>query len=81
MRKRAGMKIQKAEPKFNPIIITIETQEEADLLLAVLARVSGGHAHNITYILYQGLGGNDAHDKSVFEVTTGSIRVERKDGH
>ncbi len=72
------MKIEKAEPKFTPIVITIETQEEADFLLTVLSRASGSYANDIAYKLYQGLGGNEALDKSPFDVVSGSIRVERK---
>lgn len=70
------MKIETQKPEFTPITITIESQEEAELLVSILAVTGGGYAGDVLYKLFLGLGGNKTFDKSRFRVVTGSVRVE-----
>lgn len=70
------MRIEKQKPDFNPVTIVIETQEEADLLLAITARTGGNHANDMMFKIFTALGGNEALHNGRFEVATGSIRTE-----
>ena len=71
------MKIERLNPEFNPVSFTIETQEEADLLLAILAKSNGAYAGDMLYKMFRALGDNNALDVAKFKVTSGNIRIER----
>lgn len=49
------MKFEKAEPGFQPVTITLETQEEADVLHALVGAAGGSMADNFLYKLYNSL--------------------------
>lgn len=49
------MKFEESKPEFRPVMITLETQEEVDLLHALVGLAGGPHANGLTYSLYQEL--------------------------
>lgn len=49
------MKFEKSAPEFRPVMITLETQEEVDLLHALVGHAGGSYAKGLTYSLYQEL--------------------------
>lgn len=72
------MKFELAKPKFQPVTITLESQEEVWDLVALLSKAAGGEAYtNIYYQLYRALGGNPALTESGL-VSEGRTTVARK---
>lgn len=65
----------KPEPQFRPIRITLETQEETDVLHALLGLAAGNYADDFTYKLYERLG--DASDSIHQDYWTGTIYVKK----
>lgn len=51
------MKFEKAKPQFQPVTITLETQEEADVLHALAGAAGGNMAGDFLFKLYNALGG------------------------
>lgn len=52
------MKIEKAETKFTPVVITLESQEEHDLFAAIFANIGGtGKLREIVDQVYYSLEG------------------------
>lgn len=50
------MKIERAESKFEPVVITLETQEEVDILKDLVGRIiNGGVARDFTSQIYDKL--------------------------
>lgn len=49
------MKVEKKGPEFRPVVITLETQEELDVLHALVALGGGGYADRFLYKLYNEL--------------------------
>ena len=50
------MKIERAESKFEPVVITLESQEEVEVLRNLTGKVEGlGAARQITNKIYYGL--------------------------
>ncbi len=61
------MKIEQEEVKFQPIVITLESRKEAEILLAIVARVVGnGLDDGMVHNMFAGLGGNEAMDASPY---------------
>lgn len=50
------MKFEQKDPEFSPVVITLETQEEVDVLHALLAVAGGDYADDFSYRLYDKLG-------------------------
>lgn len=47
------MKVQREEPKFRPITITLESEYEAEVLITVLGKIiGGGDARKVTDTLF-----------------------------
>lgn len=47
------MRVERQEPEFRPVTITLETQGEANIMFAVMANVIQGDLENrMTYQLY-----------------------------
>lgn len=67
------MKIEDTSKAFQPIIITIETQEEADVLAAAIARLSGDDPGGNLYKLYCALSRKGSEYEGV-----GTLRIQRK---
>lgn len=68
------MKIEKSGA-FQPITITLESQDEVDLLLAVTGQVGGNFEDDMMYKLYRKLGGGERAGVSKY-TTHGSLSVE-----
>ena len=49
------MKITREETKFQPVVITLESQEEVDQMFAIANCVSVGQDTNIIYALFDAL--------------------------
>lgn len=50
------MKIEKAESKFEPVVITLESQEEVDILKDLTGRIiNSGVGRNFTSTVYEKL--------------------------
>lgn len=48
---------QQSEPKFIPVVITLESQEEVDILISLVGAVTGnGDVRAVMQQLYDGLG-------------------------
>lgn len=72
------MKFELAKPKFQPVTITLESQEEVWDLVALLSKASMGEAYtNVYYQLYAALGGNETNAGSGLKAT-GNITISRK---
>lgn len=73
------MKVEKAEAKFSPVVITLESQEEHDLFAAIFANISGtGKLREIVDQVYYSL--EDGVHKRADELVdadeyAGSLRV------
>jgi len=64
---------QQSEPKFIPVVITLETQEEVDILTCVVGSVSGaGLYREILNDLYNSLYPLRQED----ELTEGALRLK-----
>lgn len=61
------MKVEKSAPKFEPIIITLETQEEVDQMFALANFMSFEGCDNITFQLFEELEGYANLDKYVLD--------------
>lgn len=46
------MKVEKGESKFQPVAITLESQEELDLMTSIIAKIPGRHVNRMAYSLY-----------------------------
>lgn len=46
------MKIERAESKFQPVVITLESQEEVDQMYAIVSEISFNEYNDITTGLY-----------------------------
>jgi hypothetical protein len=63
------MKFEKAEPEFSPIVITLETEMEAQALRAVLANVIGHKVDgDFLFKLYEKLDNQFPHSERMFKV-------------
>jgi hypothetical protein len=49
------MKYEKKEAEFRPVTITLETQEEVDVLHSLVGVAGGGFANGFLYKLYDAL--------------------------
>jgi hypothetical protein len=69
------MKFEQVGPEFRPVTITLEAQEEVDVLYALLGAASGSYANDLTWKLYSAMGHlSDARHQSYW---TGSLLVKK----
>jgi hypothetical protein len=69
------MKFERKDADFRPVVITLESQEEVDVLHALLAMAGGGYANDFSYRLYEKL---DAISLSApNEYWTGNLYVKK----
>lgn len=69
------MKIEQDAKKFNPILITLESQGEADLLLAVTGQLGPDHEGGMLYDIFKALGGNDRLSEGKYSAT-GELNIK-----
>ena len=65
------MKFEKAKPEFQPVTITLETQEEVDVLHALVGVAGGSMANDFLWKLYRALDGMSDSKRS--DYWTGSL--------
>ncbi len=67
------MKIEDKSKGFQPIVITIETQEEADVLAAAIGGLSGDDSNGTLFKFYRALNRDDREYEGI-----GSLAVRKK---
>lgn len=73
------MKVEKIAPEFTPTTITLESQGEVDLMVALLSTFNGNHENDMIHKMYMKLGGNEALADSRYTSLDPS-RVTKKEG-
>lgn len=69
------MKFEQEKPKFRPVVITLETQEEADVLHALLGVAGGDCGDDLIWKLYSALGNvSDSRHQTYW---TGGLQVKK----
>lgn len=64
--------------KFNPITITLETEDEAELLMASLAHIQTPHnSDNVVHTLYSALGSVVSWE-GTYKVSDNTVMIRKK---
>jgi hypothetical protein len=73
--RKADVKVENVEPDFRPVVITLETQAEIDVLHALVALAGGNYAEGFTYKLYKEL--DKRSDSGPIDYWTGALGVKK----
>ena len=69
------VKAPQPEPKFNPVVLTLETQGEVDMITTLLGEMQGSYSRlvsgddDLSYRMYESLHGLGFKSKGIFNVT------------